>query len=217
MVGQALGRRLVALGHEVCMGSRQANNPDAEAFVRDAGEGASQGTFADAAAFGDVVINATAGMASLEALRSAGPANLSGKVLIDVANVLDFSAGTVPSAGPGLADSLAERIQAAFPDARVVKTLNTVNGAVMADPAGLLPGDTGSVFLSGDDAAAKSEVASLLESFGWPRDSIVDLGDITTARGPELYVALWLRVWGVVGDATFNIRVVAPGAASASA
>ena len=211
MVGQALARRLADLGHEVRMGSREAGNKHAVAFVRSAGQLASEGTFKDAASFGEAVINATNGAASLDALAAAGADSLAGKVLIDVANLLDFSAGLPPAAGAGLADSLGERIQAAFPDARVVKTLNTVNCAVMVDPAGLLPGHTGNVFMSGDDDAAKSEVAALLQSFGWPRDSIVDLGGIGTARGPELYVGFWLRLWDVLGDVPFNVRVVGAG------
>jgi len=194
------------------MGSRTGGNAKARAWVGQAGERASEGTFADAAAFGDVVFNATAGDASLDALAAAGTENLAGKVLVDVANILNFSEGAPPAAGAGLDESLGERIQTAFPDARVVKTLNTVNNAVMVDPAGLLPGDTGNVFLSGDDEAAKRDVAALLHSFGWPEDSVVDLGGITTARGTELYVALWVRLWGVVGEVPFNVRVVAGSA-----
>ena len=209
MVGQALARRLVGLGHQVRMGAREARNPKAVAFVEEAGELASEGRFADAAAFGEVVINATEGTASLDALAAAGADNLAGKILIDVSNGLVRGDG-LPTLAAVNDDSLGERIQAAFPDARVVKTLNTVNANVMVDPAGRLP-ETGNVFLSGDDEAAKQGVAALLEGFGWPQEVIVDLGDITSARGPEMYLALWLRLWQVRGDLNFNIRVVGSG------
>jgi predicted dinucleotide-binding enzyme len=211
VVGQAIAARLVELGHEVRMGAREPDNEKAKAFADSAGELGSAGTFADAAAFGEAVVNATNGAASLEALAAAGTDALAGKVLIDVANVLDFSGGMPPAVGAALDDSLGERIQAAFPDAHVVKTLNTVNNAVMVRPAELLADDTGNVFLSGDDPHAKEQVAALLVSFGWPPDSIVDLGGIETARGPELYVAFWLRLWGTLGGVPFNVRVVSAG------
>lgn len=208
-VGNSISRRLVELGHEVCMGSRDAANPKAVAFADSAGERGRTGTFADAARFGETVVNATDGAASIDALTAASADALQGKVLIDVANFLDRSGEGMPAVGAALDESLAERIQAAFPEARVVKTLNTVNHEVMVDPAGLLA-DTGNIFVSGDDADAKAQVAALLESFGWPRDSILDLGGLETARGVELYVALWLRVWGVLDDLHFNIRLVGP-------
>jgi len=186
------------------MGSRSATNEKAAAWVAAAGRGASQGTFADAAAFGEIVFNCTTGGASLEALRSAGASNLDGKILVDVANPLDFSHGMPPSLFAGNTDSLAERIQAAFPAAKVVKALNTVNANVMIDP-GRVPGDS-DVFVSGNDAGAKAQVVRILKDFGWK--SVIDLGDVTTARGTESYLHLWLRLWGAVQTADFNIRVV---------
>ena len=164
----------------------------------------SVGTFADAAAGADVVVNATNGAGSLAALAAAGAENLAGKVLMDIANPLDFSHGFPPSLNPVNTDSLGEQIQRAFPEARVVKTLNTMTASVMVDPASVAGGDH-SVFVSGNDAAAKETVAGLLKDFGH-RD-IIDLGDITTARGAEMILPIWLRVWGALGTGAFNFKV----------
>ncbi len=205
-VGRSLGTGLVRAGHEVMMGSREAGNPKAVEWAAGAGEAASEGSFADAAAFGEVVFNATAGMASLDALAQAGAENLAGKVLVDVANPLDSSRGMPPTLAVCNDTSLAEQIQEAFPDARVVKALNTVNAGVMIDPGQL--GDHGNLFVCGNDPAAKQQVVELLGEFGWPPEDILDLGDVTAARGPEMYLALWLRLWNAQGGAAFNIRVV---------
>jgi len=208
MVGRAIGSKLVALGHEVRMGSRTPDNEKAADWVSSTGAGAaaSQGTFADTADFGELVINCTSGGASLQALSAAGAEHLAGKVLVDVANTLDFSQGPPPSLLVTTKESLGEQIQEAFPEARVVKTLNTVNCDVMVDPS-RVPGEH-DIFVSGNDDAAKATVRELLESFGWGTDRIVDLGDISTARGPELYIVLWLRLFGLFGDSQFNIEVV---------
>ena len=162
--------------------------------------------FAVAAAHAELIVNATNGEHSLAALAQAGEENLRGKVLVDVANPLDFSRGRPPTLSVCNDDSLAEQIQRANPEVRVVKTLNTVNANVMVEPS-LVPGEH-NLFVSGDDADAKAEVVDLLESFGWQRDLILDLGDITTARGPEMYLPLWLRLFGAVGAPNFNIHVV---------
>ena len=190
-VGQTIAGKLRALGHDVLIGSRSA------------GEDAVP--FADAAAHGELVFNCTNGNASLAALRMAGEENLAGKVLVDVTNALEFSEGGPPVIGVATDDSLGEQIQRTFPEARVVKALNTMNTNVMVDP-GLVSGEH-DVFVSGNDEAAKAQVVELLESFGWPRERIVDLGDITGARGQELYVALWIRLMSAVGTPTFNIHV----------
>lgn len=171
-----------------------------------AGGRASNGTFADAAAFGEAVFNCTNGMAALSALEAAGTDNLAGKVLVDVANPLDFSHGMPPTFSVCNDDSLGEQIQRAFPDTRVVKALNTMNCTLMVDP-GRLPEPT-NVFLSGDDAEAKGLVRGLLESFGWGAEGIVDLGGIATARGTEMWLALWLRIMGATGSGAFNIKIV---------
>jgi predicted dinucleotide-binding enzyme len=206
MVGQAIAGKLVELGHEVTMGSREAGNEKAAAWAAEAGEGASEGSFADAAAFGEVVVNATAGGGSLEALEAAGSENLAGKVLIDVANPLDFSKGMPPTLSVCNDDSLGERIQRAFPDARVVKALNTVNASVMVSPGEL--GESTHLFVCGNDEGAKQEVVELLRTFGWGEAQVLDLGDITEARGPEMYLPLWLRMFGTLGTGAFNIGIV---------
>ena len=206
VVGRTIASKLVALGHEVKMGSRTPDNDAAAAWVESAGGGASHGTFHDAAAHGELVFNCTSGDGSLDALRSAGEDNLSGKVLVDVSNALDFSRGAPPSLFVTTKESLGEQIQGAFPDARVVKTLHTVNASVMVEPA-LIPGDH-DVFVCGDDPGAKEQVRALLEAFGWSPDRILDLGDISSARGTEMYVVLWVRLWGALGTPHFNVHLV---------
>lgn len=205
MVGHTIATKLVGVGHRVRMGAREAGNERAAAWAAETGEGASHGTFADVAEFGELVFNCTAGVASLEALARAGDDRLRGKVLVDVANPLDFSGGMPPALSVCNTDSLGEQIQRRFPEARVVKALNTMNHEIMVDPS-LVPGEH-DAFLCGDDAEAKSEVVSLLESFGWPRDRIVDLGGIVASRGMEMYLPLWLNLWGALGDLRFNIHV----------
>ena len=155
--------------------------------------------FAGAASFGAVVINATNGAHALEALHRAGAENLAGKVLIDIANALDFSQKP-PVLSVVNTDSLGETIQRAFPEARVVKTLCTVNAKVMVDPA-RLPGEH-VIFLSGNDDAAKQDVRALLAGFGWRQ--IVDLGPIESARAQEMMMPMWLRLWGALGTVDFN-------------
>jgi len=206
MVGSTIATKLAQLGHEVRMGSRTADNERAVAWVASAGAGASHGTFADAAAHGELVFNCTAGEVSLAALEAAGAENLAGKVLVDVSNPLDLSHGMPPGLFTSSFDSLGEQIQRAFPDARVVKALNTVNCEVMVEPS-KVPGEH-DVFLCGDDEAAKARVVELLQSFGWPPESVVDLGDLPSARGMEAYLLLWIRLWGALGTGHFNVRVV---------
>jgi predicted dinucleotide-binding enzyme len=204
-VGRTIASKLVELGHQVTMGSR---SPDGEAlrqWVDGAGEGAGGGRFATAAAAGELVFNCTAGAASLDALGAAGADNLAGKTLIDVSNPLDFSRGMPPTLTVCNDDSLGEQIQAAFPTARVVKALNTVNAGVMVAPS-LVPG-AHNLFVCGEDEGAKAETTDLLASFGWPRDAVLDLGGIEAARGTEMYLPLWLRLMGALGGPEFNIEV----------
>ena len=206
MVGHALASRLVETGHDVVMGSRDAANDKAAAWVASQPERAAAGTFAAAAAHGEVVLNATGGAVSIDVLRLAGAENLAGKVLIDVSNPMKPDSGFPTQLDPVGDDSLAERIQREFPTARVVKTLNTMNCNVMADPS-LVPGDH-DVFMAGEDAAAKDTVRGLLGGFGWPDSSIRDLGGIVAARGLEMYLIFWIGLRVSLGDHNFNIRVV---------
>ena len=194
MVGRAIAGVLAELGHDVRVGSRSS--------------GEDRVPFAEAAAHGELLFNCTNGRGSLDALAAAGGPNLDGKVLIDVSNALDFSGGA-PALFVANTDSLGERIQREFPRARVVKALNTVNCNVMVEPTSI-PGDH-VVFVSGDDEDAKRRATSLLGEFGWPAERVIDLGDISTARGPEMYVMLWVRLMPVVGGPAFNVTLATPG------
>jgi predicted dinucleotide-binding enzyme len=216
VVGRTLAGRLDGLGHEVMVGTRdpeatmsrtepdQYGNPPFSAWQQEH-PGVLLGGFAEAAAHGELVVNSTAGAASLEALEMAGEDNLNAKVLIDVSNPLDFSRGMPPTLWVSNTDSLGERIQRRFPEAKVVKTLHTMNAYLMVDPAQLSGGDH-TVFVCGDDAEAKAEVSELLRSFGW--QDVIDLGDITTARGTEMLMPIWLRLFGVIQKPVFNFKIV---------
>ena len=205
-VGATIGSKLIALGHEVKMGSRQAGNEKALAWVKAAGPKASAGTFADAAAFGELVFCCTKGEGTLDAAKAAGADNLKGKVLIDISNPLDHSKGFPPSLFTPSTDSLGEQLQRALPDTKVVKALNTMNAKVMVEPAQIANGDH-DAFVCGNDAGAKARVTEILRGwFGWK--NVIDLGDISNARGTEAYLLLWVRLYGAVKTADFNIRVV---------
>lgn len=205
-VGQTLGSRLIELGHDVRMGSRAAGNPKAVAWVGQHDAHASEGTFADAAAHGELVINATAGTVSVEALQTVGEAALADKVLLDVSNPLDFSGGFPPRLGVASGDSIGEQIQREFPTVRVVKVFNTMNCEVMANPT-RIPGEH-NVFLAGDDDGAKQDTVALLRTMDWPLESIIDLGGITSSRGLEAYVLFWVTLMQAEGSPQFNIKVV---------
>jgi len=205
MVGKAIADRLLELGHEVRMGSRNSDGPAAQ-WAAQAGDRAAAGDFARAAAFGELVVNATAGSRSLDALHLAGQRNLAGKVLLDVANPINTTAGSGPmTLTVANSSSLAEQIQHEFPEARVVKALNTMNCTVMVNPK-LIPGEH-VVFVSGDDPDAKQLVTRLLGSIGWPESQIVDLGDVATARGTEAFLLLWLPLWQALDRREFNIAI----------
>jgi predicted dinucleotide-binding enzyme len=199
VVGRSLAGRLVESGHDVVLGSRSATNEAAVGWAAEAGPRAKAATFFDAAAEAEVVINATPGAVSLEVLAAASTKNLAGKVLIDVANPLDHSAGFPPSLSISNTDSLAETIQRAFPTARVVKALNTMRADVMVAPDRLAGGDH-DVFMAGDDAEAKEVVAGLLREFGWRPEHIRDLGPLEAARGLEMWLPLWLADFPEAGD-----------------
>lgn len=205
-VGRAIATRLVEVGHTVAMGTRDPSGGSAAEWLATVGRarGATVGTFAEAAAHGALIVNATSGAASIAALKLAGERNLHGKVLVDVANPLDVSGDGPPTLSVVNTDSLGEQIQRSFPDARVVKALNTVNAEIMVHPGRL--SEEHIAFVAGDDAEAKATVADLLRSFGWR--SILDLGGISAARGMEMYLVLWLSLARAQGTAAFNIRLV---------
>ena len=220
MVGQTISGALAELGHDVMVGTRDVAKTLAHTAPHPYGfpafsvwqkEHASVklGTFAEAAKHGEIVFNATNGTASLEALKLAGEANLNGKVLVDIANPLDFSKGNPPSLSVSNTDSLGEQIQRAFPDVKVVKTLNTVTAFLMVNP-GLVADADHTLFVCGNDVDAKAQVTEWLKGwFGWK--DVLDLGDITSARGTEMYLPIWLRLWGALGTGMFNVKVVRQG------
>jgi 8-hydroxy-5-deazaflavin:NADPH oxidoreductase len=216
VVGKTIAVRLAGLGHDVMVGTRdpqdtlsrtdpdQYGNPPFSAWQQEHPE-VKLGAFGDATAHGEMVLNATAGAVSLEALEQAGEENLNGKILIDMSNPLDFSKGMPPTLSVSNTDSLGERIQRRFPEARVVKTLHTMNAYLMVDPTQLAGADH-TVFVCGDDAEAKATVTELLRSFGWT--DIIELGDITTARGTEMLLPVWLRLFGALQKPIFNFKIV---------
>jgi len=204
-VGDTIGTKLVQLGHDVRMGSRTATNEKAAVWVKKNGAHASQGTFSDAATFGEIIFHCTHGLASLEALKLAGAQNLKNKILIDIANALDFSKGMPPTLAVCNTDSLGEQIQRAFPETKVVKTLNTVNCLLMVNP-GLVANGEHDIFMSGNDTEAKATVTTILRDwFGWK--SIIDLGDITAARATEMLLPIWLRLLGKFQSPNFNFKI----------
>ena len=215
-VGRTIAGKLSELGHVVVVGTRDPQatvartesdpmgNPPYSAWQAE-NPAVRLAPFAEAAAFGELVVLATSGSGALDALTRAGAENLAGKVLLDISNPLDGSQGFPPTLFVKDTDSLAEGLQRAFPTARVVKSLNTMTAAVMVDP-GRVSGGEHSVFVSGDDAEAKQTVTSLLEDFG--HTDVIDLGDLSTARGAEMYLPLWLRLMGSLGTPFFNIKVV---------
>ncbi len=216
MVGQALAARLAELGHDVMVGTRDVaralarKEPDSRGTPgfgawHDDHPKVQVGTLPQAGAHGEILVNATSGGAALEVLRQAGAERLSGKVLIDVANPLEFSKGMPPTLTVCNTDSLAEQIQRAFPALKVVKALNTTNASVMTNPAAVGDG-AHTLFVCGNDAGAKARVTELVRSFGWK--DVVDLGDITGARGAEMLLPIWLRLFGVLKTPLFNFKVV---------
>ena len=217
MVGQSLAEKLVSLGHEVAMGTRNIEKTVATKGKDAMGRPAigdwlplhpevKLATQSDAAAFGELIINATSGFGAISALENAGRENLKGKVVLDISNPLDFSKGMPPSLWVCNTDSLGEMIQREFPEARVVKSLNTMNAYLMVNPS-LVAGDH-TVFMCGNDSGAKGEVKTLLNAFGWKDENIIDLGDISTARGTEQLLPIWVRLMGAFGSPMFNFSIV---------
>jgi predicted dinucleotide-binding enzyme len=216
IVGRSHAARLTELGHDVIIGTRDVarslgasnrdsmGNPPIREWLEQNPK-VSIGSFSESANHGEVVIDAINGVHSLEALRSAGDNNLQGKVLMDISNPLDFSRGMPPSLTISNTDSLGEQIQRTFPRAKVVKTLNTVNAILQVDPRKLVEGDH-HAFVSGNDADAKNSVVQMLKDYGWK--DVIDLGDITTARGPEMLLPIWVRLFGLLNTPMFNFKIV---------
>lgn len=206
MVGNTIASKLIQLGYEVKMGSRTANNPKATEWVQANGQNASQGIFAEAAAFGDIVLNCTKGEHSLEVIKLTVAETLKGKILIDISNPLDFSNGMPPTLLPGLSNtnSLGEAIQELLPETNVVKTLNIVNCEVMVDPSKC--GGEATMFIAGNNSQAKQEVENLLRQFGWA--DIIDLGNIKHSRSTEMMLSIWLSTYGALQNGYIGFKIV---------
>lgn len=220
IVGRTLSEKLIQCGHSVMMGTREVAQT-LERTSRDAygsppfsewyahNQEVKLGRFAEAAAYGDCVVNALQGGAVLEVLNGCNGSDFDQKIIIDISNPLDFSRGFPPSLIDGLNNtySLGEAIQDALPNARVVKTLNTMNCFIMANPAMVNQGDHVN-FICGNDAAAKSEVMQLLGDFGWKNEHFLDLGDISQARGSEAVLLIWVRIFAATQNGAFNFKIV---------
>lgn len=217
VVGQTIAEKLVQLGHNVMIGTRDKQATLAKTGKDNFGRPPFSewhknnfkiefGTYSETASFGEFLVNATNGVGSIDALKMAGENNLGNKVLLDISNPLDFSKGMPPTLTICNTDSLAEQIQRTFPKSKVVKSLNTLTAMLMTNP-GLLPEPT-NIFLNGNDANAKEEVKKLLVSFGWKEKNIIDMGDITTARGTEQILPIWVRLWGTLQTPMFNFKIV---------
>ncbi len=191
------------MGHDVVVGTR---DPEKTGRREEwAGVDVALRSLETVASDADLVVNATNGLSSLAALGEVGSDHLSGKVLVDVSNPLDFSHGFPPTLGVKDTDSLAEQIQRAFPEARVVKSLNTMTASVMIDPGSVGDGDT-TVFAAGDDPDSRQQVVALLRELGWK--DIIELDGLQNARGLEMWLPLWVRLMGALGTNEFNIKVV---------
>jgi 8-hydroxy-5-deazaflavin:NADPH oxidoreductase len=218
IVGQVMANRLAGLGHSVTIGTRDVaktltrmdkdpmGNPPFGEWYKQNKSTVKLGTYPEAAAPAEIIFNCTLGHGSVDALKQAGSADLKGKIIVDISNPLDFSKGMPPFLSPGNTDSLGELIQRTFPDAKVVKTLNTMNCFLMVNPAAL-PGDH-TVFVSGNDAGAKTIAKALLKSFGWKESNMIDLGDIISARGTEQLLPIWIQLYGALKNPMFNFNIV---------
>ena len=200
-VGKSLARGFAALGHDVKIGSRSPEKLDA--FVKGAGERVTGGTFADTARFGDLVVLATLGTGTEEAIRKAGLSNFDDKVVIDATNPLDFSGGMPPKLFVGHTDSLGERVQRSLPRARVVKAFNTTGNALFFKPD--FPGGPPDMFIAGNDAGAKQLVSQVCEQFGW---GVVDIGGIEGSRHLEPMCMVWVLRGALSGSWTHAFKMV---------
>lgn len=202
-VGRTLATGFAGAGHDVMIAGRtEAKAAERTREVKTAA--LKTGTFTDAAAFAELVVLSVSGSVAVDVLRSVSR-QVSGKVVIDTTNPLSFPEGKPMQLLVANSDSLAEQLQRVVPDARIVKALNMMNSRVMIEPA-MLKGEHVAC-IAGNDPAAKRSVEERLQSdFGWSQ--IIDLGDITAARGMESWMHLWLKLWGSLGTAQFNIGIV---------
>jgi predicted dinucleotide-binding enzyme len=216
-VGQTIAGKLAQLGHEVTIGTRNVEESLARKGKDRMGQPSfgewHQGNsnikvkpFAEAAKGAELIVNATSGSGAMPALEAAGKDNLSGKVVLDISNPLDFSKGMPPTLTVCNTDSLGEQIQRAFPQAKIVKGLNTLNAFLMVNPSALK--EEHHLFICGNDSDAKEKIKDLLVAFGWKKENIIDLGDITNARGTEQLLPIWIRLMVTLQTPMFNFRIV---------
>ena len=205
MVGKAIATKLIQLGYRVMMGSRTSTNEKALAWVNEHGSLAQAGTFADTAAFGELIFNCTKGEITLDVFKSISKELMDGKTIIDLSNALDYSHGMPPVLNATYCNtySLGEAIQELLPQANVVKSLNIITADGMVNPQKC--GQDLTMFMSGNSAEAKAEVEELLLQFGW--QDIIDLGDITSARGTEMMLPVWLRIYGQLKSPYFGFKI----------
>jgi len=216
MVGRAHAAKLVELGHDVVMGTKDVTKTMAETKADSMGnppfrvwhkkhDKVKLATFSEAAKHGEIIWEALNGAAAVEVLKALEN-DLGDKILIDIANPLDFSKGMPPSLFVCNTDSLGEQIQRALPKVKVVKAFNTMNAYLQVDPRQLAGGDH-HLIVSGNDASAKAQVIKIAkEWYGW--EHVIDLGDITTSRGTEMILAIWIRLWGALKTPMFAFKIV---------
>ncbi len=195
-----VGRRLAAgfrsRGHDVMIGSRDPGKPELREWLSGDGAGIQAGTFAQAAAHGELLVLAVLGNAAEEAIADAGADNFSGKVVIDAMNPLDFSGGFPPKLSVTGEDSLGERVQRALPDANVVKAFNTIGSPYFVNPK-FSAGDP-TMLIAGDDERAKRTVGDVLADLGW--SDTVDIGGIEGSRELEAICIAWVKIGGARGS-----------------
>lgn len=218
MVGRSISAKLAQLGHKVVMGTRDIEKTYAHTETDMFGNipfsqwqqdnsSVELNTFSEAAANAELLFVCTHGSNSKAVLELTGRENLKGKTIIDLSNGLVFGeVGEQPKLDPVNTNSVGEQLQAAFPEANIVKTLNNIQHTVMVNPA-LVQGSH-NVFISGESENAKSDVKSILRSFGWQTEQIVDLGGITYSRAMEMNVLLWWRMYELLGNGEFNFQIM---------
>jgi 8-hydroxy-5-deazaflavin:NADPH oxidoreductase len=195
-VGRRLASGFRSRGHDVMIGSRHPGKPELHEWLSGDGTGIAAGTFAEAAAHGELIVLAVLGSAAEEAIADAGPKNFGGKVVIDATNPLDFSGGFPPKLSVTGADSLGERVQRALPDAKVVKAFNTIGNPYFVDPS--FSEGQPTMLIAGDDEGAKHTVRDVLADFGW--SDVVDIGGIEGSRELEAICIVWVKIGGTRGS-----------------